>query len=117
MGLTPPLRNFFFAHFLPAATPKPPACLRRAATPGSGSSRSGATTASRGRSPLRFGRREAQKQRKRKESFAKRNQTFRDAGREPLRSLGTKSGDFAGSFIFNELTLVSFRALSIQKAL
>src|ERR1700677_4680255 len=39
--------------------------------------------------PFRFGHKQGQKQRKRNESFAKRNERFRDAGRKSLNSLRT----------------------------
>jgi hypothetical protein len=59
---------------------------------------------------LRFGVDKGQKQRKRKESFAKRNERLREEGRKSLKSLGAKSRDFAGLFVFNGLTAFLFRA-------
>jgi hypothetical protein len=51
--------------------------------------------------------------------FAKRKEAFRSEGRNPLRSLGSRISNFAESFVFNGLTLVSFRSflastLSVQ---
>ena len=46
------------------------------------------------RRPFRFGRPRGPKQRKRKELFAKRNQTFRHAGRKSLRALGVRNQSF-----------------------
>jgi hypothetical protein len=42
--------------------------------------------------------------------FAKRNESFRDGGRKSLESLGALNHHFAESFVFNDLTLVSFRS-------
>jgi hypothetical protein len=42
--------------------------------------------------------------------FAKRNEGFRIAGRKSLKSLGAVNHDFAGSFIFNELSAISSRS-------
>jgi hypothetical protein len=42
--------------------------------------------------------------------FAERNQAFRNKGRKPLESLGAKLGNFAGSFVFNVLSSISFRS-------
>jgi hypothetical protein len=50
--------------------------------------------------------------RKRNESFAKRNETFRSVGRNPLKSLRPSNQNFAELFIFNDLTAFSFRAIS-----
>jgi hypothetical protein len=44
--------------------------------------------------PSRFGSRQREKQGKRKDSFAERNERFRDAGRKSLRSLGREIGEF-----------------------
>jgi hypothetical protein len=41
--------------------------------------------------------------------FAKRNQAFRNGGGKPLRSLRVANHDFAGSFVFNGLSAISFR--------
>jgi hypothetical protein len=60
--------------------------------------------------PLRFAPRGGQKQPKRNDSFRKRNQRFREACRKVLKSLGREISDFAGSFVFNTLIAISFRA-------
>jgi hypothetical protein len=78
MGLTPPLRNFFRVE-LPSR-PRSEAPEARERRRRLGRCVSGAD--------------EAQKQRKRKESFAKRNERFRDAGRKSLKSLGCEIGLF-----------------------
>src|ERR1700733_3940278 len=57
----------------------------------------------------RFGLDRAQKQGKRNEYFAKRNETFRSAGRKSLISLGSLNQCFAESFVFNGLKGFSFR--------
>jgi hypothetical protein len=41
--------------------------------------------------------------------FAERNEGFRIAGRKSLKSLSAANDDFAGSFVFNGLSAVSFR--------
>jgi hypothetical protein len=66
----------------------------------------------RGHGAFRFLRRRAQNPRKRNESFAKRNETLRSAGRNPLKSLRAPDHDFAELFIFNDLTAFSLRAIS-----
>jgi hypothetical protein len=65
-----------------------------------------------GFAPFRFGPREAEKAAKRKPSFAKRNERFRDTGRKSLISLWREIGYFAGLFVFNDLTAFSLRAVA-----
>src|SRR5580704_13578435 len=45
------------------------------------------------------------------EPFAKRNESFRSAGRKALKSLWVPNQHFAGLFVFNGLTAFSFRAV------
>jgi hypothetical protein len=45
--------------------------------------------------------------RKRKQSFARRNERFRDAGRKSLRSLGRETKAFRGIVSFQQLNLLS----------
>src|SRR5580692_3483244 len=45
------------------------------------------------------------------EPFAKRNESFRSAGRKSLKSLWVPNQHFAGLFVFNGLTAFSFRAV------
>src|SRR5580692_4020550 len=53
----------------------------------------------------------AKRPRKRNEPFAKRNESFRSAGRRALKSLWAPNQHFAGLFVFNGLTAFSFRAV------
>ena len=62
--------------------------------------------------PFRFALRGGQNQQKRNESFAKRNQRFREARCKSLKSLGREIRHFARSFIFNALAAISFRPFS-----
>jgi hypothetical protein len=61
--------------------------------------------------PFRSLRRRPKKERKRNESFAKRNERFRTTTRKSLKTLAAKCSHFAGLFVFNDLTAVSFRSL------
>ena len=49
---------------------------------------------------------------KTKQIFAKRNERFRNAGCNSLKSLGAPNHHFAELFVFNHLTVISFRAFS-----
>jgi hypothetical protein len=53
----------------------------------------------------------AKRPRKRNEPFAKRNEWFRIVGRKALKSLWVPNQHFAGLFVFNGLTVFSFRAV------
>jgi hypothetical protein len=55
---------------------------------------------------------QAQNQQKRKERFAKRNESFRGAGRKALKSLWASNQHFAKLFVFNGLTAFSFRVVA-----
>ena len=66
--------------------------------------------------PFRFALRGGQNQQKRNESFAKRNQRFREACCKSLKSLGREIRHFAISFIFNALAAISFRPFSRGRA-
>ena len=44
--------------------------------------------------------------------FAMRNEGFRDGGAKSLKSLGREMSNFAGSFVFKDLTAFSFRTLA-----
>jgi hypothetical protein len=59
--------------------------------------------------PFRFRDERGQKSESERIRFAKRNEAFRFAGRKPLKSLCAANHDFAGSFVFNGLSAVSFR--------
>jgi hypothetical protein len=59
--------------------------------------------------PLRLGRGEAEKHRKRTPSFARRNQRFRDSDRKSLISLWHEMESFRG-FVLNHLAACSLRA-------
>jgi hypothetical protein len=61
-----------------------------------------------------LGHERRKKRRKRKPSFAKRNERFRDAGRKSLISLWGEIGYFAGLFVFNDLTAFSLRAVALS---
>jgi hypothetical protein len=54
----------------------------------------------------------AQDKQKRNESFARRNEMFRNAGRKSLASLCAPNQHFAALFVFKGLTPFSFRAFS-----
>jgi hypothetical protein len=51
---------------------------------------------------------------KRRDCFAKRNQTLRDDGRKSLKSLGVKSSRFAESCLFNTLIAILLRASTCE---
>jgi hypothetical protein len=59
--------------------------------------------------PFRFGHHEAKNSENERIRFAKRNEGFRIAGRKSLKSLAAANHDFAGSFVFNGLSAISFR--------
>jgi hypothetical protein len=51
-----------------------------------------------------------------KESFAQRNERFRYGGRKSLISLWHEIGHFTRLFIFNDLTVVSLRAVARRRS-
>jgi hypothetical protein len=60
--------------------------------------------------PFRFGRVRRQNRENERLHFTKRNEAFRFAGHKSLKSLRAANHDFAGSFVFNGLSAVSFRS-------
>jgi hypothetical protein len=52
---------------------------------------------------------EAKKSESERNCFAERNEVVRIAGRKSLKSLSAANHDFAGSFVFNGLSAISFR--------
>jgi hypothetical protein len=62
--------------------------------------------------PFRFGRGRGQNRENERIHFAKRNEAFRFAGHKSLKSLRAANHDFAGSFVFNGLSAVSFLVFS-----
>jgi hypothetical protein len=62
--------------------------------------------------PFRFGRGRGQNRENERIHFAKRNEAFRLAGHKRLKSLRAANHDFAGPFVFNGLSAVSFAVFS-----
>jgi hypothetical protein len=62
--------------------------------------------------PFRFGRGRGQNRENERIHFAKRNEAFRLAGHKLLKSSRATNHGFAGSFVFNGLSAVSFRRFS-----
>ena len=67
--------------------------------------------------PFRFGRGRGQNRENERIHFAKRNEAFRLAGHKLLKSSRATNHGFAGSFVFNGLSAVSFRRFLARRLL
>ena len=67
--------------------------------------------------PFRFGRGRGQNRENERIHFAKRNEAFRLAGHKLLKSSRATNHGFAGSFVFNGFSAVSFRGFLAWRVL